>query len=79
MIIDDWDNEKTAEENVPSEPVLPNKDKGDDIDDEVEIVEATNCQPIDLKSFFKFYGNNVMQQKLNEFTVHQFMTQSVAS
>jgi len=47
----------------------------DDDDDGLEIIEQPMCHPIDLKTFFKFEGTNVVQQKLNEMTVHEFVAQ----
>ena len=38
-------------------------------DDDIMIVEQPSAEPIDLKSFFKFEGNNVIQYKFNEFAV----------
>ena len=50
------------------------REASDDDDDGLEIIEQPNCNPIDLKAFFKFSGNNVMQLKLNQVSVNQHIT-----
>lgn len=45
--------------------------KDSDSDDGLEIVEVPACQPLDLRAFYKFEGNTVVQQKLNEFSLHK--------